>query len=34
LEAIFAGKTTAEKALSKSVAAANKLLRKFEKANK
>jgi len=34
LEAIFAGKTTAQKALDESVAAGNKLLRKFEKANK
>jgi len=34
LEAIFAGKTTAQKGLTNSVAAGNKLLRKFEKANK
>ena len=34
LEAIFDGKTTAQKGLDKSVAAGNKLLRKFEKANK
>ena len=34
LEAIFAGKTTAQKGLTDSVAAGNKLLRKFEKANK
>jgi sn-glycerol 3-phosphate transport system substrate-binding protein len=34
LEAIFAGKTTAQKGLTDSVAAANKLLRRFEKANK
>jgi sn-glycerol 3-phosphate transport system substrate-binding protein len=34
LEAIFAGKTTAQKGLTDSVAAGNKLLRRFEKANK
>jgi len=34
LEAIFAGKTTAQEALTDSVTKANKLLRKFEKANK
>ena len=34
LEAIFAGKKTAQKGLTDSVAAGNKLLRKFEKANK
>jgi len=34
LEAIFSGKTTAQKGLTDSVAAGNKLLRKFEKANK
>jgi sn-glycerol 3-phosphate transport system substrate-binding protein len=34
LEAIFAGKTTAQKGLTDSVSAGNKLLRKFEKANK
>jgi len=34
LEAIFAGKTTAKKGLDDAVAKGNRLLRKFEKANK
>ncbi len=34
LEAIFAGKKTAKKGLDDAVVAGNKLLRKFEKANK
>jgi sn-glycerol 3-phosphate transport system substrate-binding protein len=34
LEAIFAGKKTAQQGMDDAVAAGNKLLRKFESANK
>jgi sn-glycerol 3-phosphate transport system substrate-binding protein len=34
LEAIFAGKKSAQQGLNDAVAAGNKLLRKFEKANR